>query len=83
MRRKRVLTFEQYLFHACNRLHDLGGTVDAALSRATGTEPVVLEARVSFPEHQIDFEIFEVIEKTEEGHAHRTKYRYQCVAGAA
>jgi hypothetical protein len=77
MRRRRTPTFDDYLFRACQRLHELGGSVDSVFQQGAGTDLVILEARITFPD-DVELQAFELIEKTISGAAHRRKYRYQC-----
>lgn len=77
MRRKKTQPFDDYLYASCERLHQLGGDVDVSLTAAAGIgSRVILEARVTFPD-ELELLVFEVIEVTEDGGAHRRKYRYQ------
>jgi hypothetical protein len=79
MRRKRIVTFDDYLYRRCSTLHELGGSVDQLLVRGarTGDDIVILDAVVRFPD-RLELKVFEVIERTTDGRAHRLKYSYQC-----
>jgi len=77
MRRPRVMSFDDYLFHRCESIHRLGGDVDIAMHSAVGAaDTVIVEARVGFPD-ELELRVFEVVERTDEGAAHRFRYSYQ------
>lgn len=78
MRRKRIISVEEYLYRRCWMLRDLGGDLDHLIVRGvrTGDEIVLLDARVLFPD-SLELKVFEVIERTSRGGAHRRKYSYQ------
>jgi hypothetical protein len=77
VRRLHTRSFEDYLFERTDSLHRLGGDADVKTLGAEGAERVIIEGRILFP-GGIELTVFEVVEKTQSGSAHRVKYRYQC-----
>ena len=77
MRRKQTLAFDDYLFRRCDELHQIGGDVDLSMVNATTRgDPVILDARIGYPD-EVELEVFEFVERTSTGGAHRVKFRYQ------
>lgn len=71
----RRLTFDHYLCGVQEMLHQLGGY--PKLETAGVREAVLLSATVAIG-HDVVLDVFEAVEKTADGRAHRTKYRYKC-----
>jgi hypothetical protein len=71
----RRLTFDQYLFEVQEMLCRLGGW--ATLETSGLGNDVILRAKVAIGDDVV-LDVLEVVKKTADGRAHRTKYRYKC-----